>query len=250
MQWSHIWLTKEFWHSTGECSVQKPLGIFHTDVQISQQHPGAHYSYHEMKLQGVQRTFLCGSQWALQHSCSSDAPYMNRGTCVIWQRMLQENAVVTAQLMYPPSVSVWKRQSSFFKSKIFIIVPVCPSRILPPRIWIFMKLQYRDLMILPTDSITTCQMLAFSTVRISRHRLTPVLQLIDFKLKHTWFHAKDLVEVYVWHKQASWKGPDASTELTRKSHKDRLHSPSWRPVCLLWLLKGKEPESYLKSIFH
>lgn len=51
-----------------------------------------------MKLQGFQRTFLCGSQQALGHSCCSDAPGVNRGTCVIQLRMLQENAAVTTQL--------------------------------------------------------------------------------------------------------------------------------------------------------
>lgn len=99
--------------------------------------------------------------------------------------------------MYPPAVSIWKIQSSFFKSKIFTIVPVCPSRILAPCIWIFTELQHRDLMIPPTVSIPGCQMLAFTTVHASRHRLTLVLQLIDFKVKHTRLHTKDLVEVHV-----------------------------------------------------
>lgn len=46
-----------------------------------------------------------------------------------------------------------------------------------------------------TVSITRCQMLAFTTAQASRHRPTPVLQLIDYKVKHTWLHTKDLVEV-------------------------------------------------------
>lgn len=118
MQWSHVLLTKQFWHATGECSVQKPLGILHTDVQITQQHPVAHYSYHERKLQGFQRTFLCGSQQALGHSCSSDAPGVNRGTCVIQLRMLQENAAVTAPLSCTHQLSPFGKENlHFLKAK-------------------------------------------------------------------------------------------------------------------------------------
>lgn len=167
-------------------------------MQITQQHPVAHYSYHEMKLQGFQRTFLCGSQRALGHSCSSDAPGVNRGTCVIQLRMLQENAAVTAQLSCTHQLSPFGKDNlHFLKAKYLQLFQSVPPEFSPPCIWIFMELQHRDLMIPPTVSITSCQMLAFTTVHAPRHRLTPVLQLIDFKVKHTRFHTKDLVEVCV-----------------------------------------------------
>lgn len=156
----------------------------------------AYYSYQRMKLQGFQRTFPGGSQQALGHSCSSDAPEANRETCVIQLTMLQENAAVTTQLSCTYQLSPFgKYNLHFLKARYLQLFQSVPSEFFPLCIWIFLKLQHRAVMISPTVSIARCQVLAFPTAQPSRHGLTPVLQLIDFKVQHTWLHTKDLVEV-------------------------------------------------------
>jgi len=58
----------------------------------------------------------------------------------------------------PTSYLIWKIQSLPFKSKIFTIVPVCPSRTLSSYIWTFTELQHSDLMIpqLPPSLAVKC----------------------------------------------------------------------------------------------
>lgn len=198
MQIIHIWLTKQLWHATSESSVQKLLGISHTDVYVTQENPVACYSYQRMKLQGFQRTFPGGSQQALGHSCSSDAPEANRETCVIQLRMLQENAAVTTQLSCTYQLSPFgKYNLHFLKARYLQLFQSVPPEFFPPCIWIFSWSCNTGLWwSLQTVSIARCQVLAFPTAQASRHGLTPVLQLIDFKVQHTWLHTKDLGEVF------------------------------------------------------
>lgn len=118
---------------------------------------------------------------------------MNRDTCVIQLRMLQENAAVTTQLSCTYQLSPFGKDNlHFLKAKYLQLFQSVPPEFFPPYIWIFLKLQHRALMISPTVSIARCQMSAFTTAQALRHGLTPVLQ---FKAKLTWLHSKDLVEV-------------------------------------------------------
>lgn len=76
---------------------------------------------------------LCGSRQGLGHSCSSDAPGVNRGTCVFQLRMLQENAAVTAQLSCTHQLSQFGKDNlHFLKGKylqLFQSVPPESSRL-------------------------------------------------------------------------------------------------------------------------
>lgn len=110
--------------------------------------------------------------------------------------MLQENAAVTTQLLCTHQLSPFGKDNlGFLKAKYLQLFQSVSPEFFPSCIWIFLKLQHRALMISPTVSITRCQMLAFTAAQASRHRLTPALQLIDFKVKHTWLHTEDLVEL-------------------------------------------------------
>lgn len=149
---------------------------------------------------------------------------MNRDTCVIQLRILQENAAVTTQLSCTYQLSPFGKDNlHFLKAKYLQLFQSVPPEFFPLTYgfsWSCNTGLWWSLQLSPSLDVR-CQ-------HSQQHRLWDMdwhqyfSLKPNFKAKHTWLHTKDLVEV----SDTSWKGTDVSTEITWKSQKDRLHSPS------------------------